>query len=471
MHRCVLLLLLLVVLSSCMVGPDYRRPSIEAPANWRFEDAQALDNVVNTQWWRQFGDPVLDSLIEAALKENKDVMIAAARVEEFAGRYAFVRSAQFPQVGAAGSYQRTRDSSYMNPPLPSTAQNPFDMYQTLLTASWEIDIWGKLRRATEAAKADLLSTEEGRRTVILTVVTAVAVSYTDLLGLDKQMDVAERTLESREHTLRLFRSRFEKGLVSKLDLSQVESEYNAALATVPLLRKLIGQQENALSILLGRNPGPIPRGRSLDALNLPAVPAGLPSQLLERRPDIRQAEQDLVAANAQIGVAKAQYFPSISLTGFYGVQSADLSQLFTGSAKTWSYALPATAPIFTAGGIAGTVKASEAVQKQTLIRYEQVIQQAFREVEDGLIDQSESREQLRAQGARVKSLQDYARLAKRRYNTGYTSYIEVLDAERSLFVAELNYAETQTTLFRALVNLYKSMGGGWVTEAEVQAAQ
>src|SRR5271157_2514065 len=468
MHKTVLILLLVLALGSCTIGPNYRRPSVETPANWRFEDAKARD-VVNTPWWRQFDDPVLDDLIETALKENKDVTLAAARVEEFAGRYAYVRSGQFPQVGATAGYQRTKDSSYLNPPLSATAVNPFDMYQAFLTASWEIDIWGKLRRATEAARASLLSTEESRRGVILTVVTAVAVSYTDLLGLDKQLDVAERTLESREHTLRLFKSRYQRGAVSKLELSQVESEYNAALATVPVLRKLIGQQENALSILLGRNPGPIPRGRPLDFLTLPAVPAGLPSQLLERRPDIRQAEQDLIAANAQIGVAKAQYFPDIFLTGTYGVQSGDLSRLFTGPAKTWTYAVPVTAPIFTAGGIAGTVKAAEAVQKEALIRYEQVIQQAFREVEDGLIDQAESREQLRAQREQVKSLQNYARLARSRYNTGYTSYIEVLDAERSLFVAELNYAQTQATLFRALVSLYKSMGGGWVTQAEGMA--
>jgi multidrug efflux system outer membrane protein len=465
MYKKVLILLIFFALASCTTGPNYRRPPVETPANWRFEDAQALD-VVNTPWWRQFGDPVLDSLIETALKENKDLRIAAARVEEFVGRYAYIRAGQFPQVGAAASYQRTKDTSYLNPPLSATAENPFDMYQAFLTASWEIDIWGKLRRATESARANLLSTEEGRRGVILTVVTAVAVSYTDLLGLDKQLDVAQRTLESREHTLRLFKFRHQKGLVSKVELSQAESEYNSALATVPLLRKLIGQQENALSILLGRNPGPILRGKPLDFLTLPAVPAGLPSQLLERRPDIRQAEQDLIAANAQIGVAKAQYFPTISLTGLYGVQSADLSRLFTGPARTWTYALPVTAPVFTAGGIAGTVKAAEAVQKEALIRYEQVIQQAFREVEDGLIDQAESREELRAQREQVRSLQNYAHLAKVRYNNGYTSYIEVLDAERSLFTAELNYAQTQATLFRALVNLYKSMGGGWVTQVD-----
>ncbi len=322
-----------------------------------------------------------------------------------------------------------------------------------------------MRRASEAARADLLATDEGRLGVILTVVATAATAYTDLLDLDKQLDIARQTAASREHTLKLFTLRFDRGLVSELELRQAESEYRAAQATIPLLEKLIGQQENGICVLLGRNPGPIPRGKPLDHLILPVVPAGLPSQLLERRPDIRQAEQNLIAANARIGVAKAQYFPTISLTGLSGVESMDLSRLFTGPARMWSYALPVTVPIFTAGGIAGTVKAAEAVQKETLLRYQQVIQQAFREVEDGLIDQAKSRDQLQAQRQQVVALQGYARLARLRYDNGYTSYIEVLDAERSLFNAELSYIQTQAVLFRALVGLYRSMGGGWVAEA------
>ncbi len=308
-----------------------------------------------------------------------------------------------------------------------------------------------------------LATDEGRRGVILTVVAAAATAYTDLLDLDKQLDIAQQTAISREQTLKLFRLRYDRGLISELELSQAESECRSAEATLPLLRKLIGQQENALSILLGRNPGPIVRGKPLDHLVLPAVPAGLPSQLLERRPDIRQAEQNLIAANARIGVAKAQYFPTISLTGLFGVQSTDLSTLFAGPARTWTYALPIAAPVFTAGLIAGSVKAAEAVQKETLLRYRQVIQQAFREVEDGLIDQAKTREQLQTQREQVVALQAYARLARLRYENGYTSYIEVLDAERSLFDAELSYIQTQAVLFRALVNLYKAMGGAGST--------
>lgn len=273
-------LLFTLALSSCMVGLNYRRPSIPAPQNWRFEEPEALDTV-DTPWWKQFGDPVLDELVETAVKENKDVLIAAGRVEEFMGRAAIARAAQFPQVaaGAAGSQQAV--TNYMNPAWPSTAENPYWEFQTFLTASWQIDLWGQLRRASEAARADLLATEEGRRGVILTVVTAAATAYTDLLDLDKQLDIAQETAISREQTLKLFRLRYDRGLISELELSQAESECRSAEATLPLLRKLIGQQENALSILLGRNPGPIVRGKPLDHLVLPAVPAGLPSQLLE----------------------------------------------------------------------------------------------------------------------------------------------------------------------------------------------
>jgi multidrug efflux system outer membrane protein len=268
----------------------------------------------------------------------------------------------------------------------------------------------------------------------------------------------------------LFTLRFDRGLVSELELRQVESEYRAALATIPFLEKLIAQQENSLSILLGRNPGPIPRGKPLDHLILPVVPAGLPSQLLERRPDIRQAEQDLIAANARIGVARSLYFPTLTLTGTYGVESTGLTNLFSGPARMWSYPGSLTVPLFTAGAIAGQVKVAESMQKESLFRYQRVIQQAFREVEDGLIDQAKSREQCRAQRQQVVALQEYARLARLRYDNGYTSYIEVLDSERSLFNAELSYAQTQGVLFRALVNLYKSMGGGWIAEAERMAA-
>jgi multidrug efflux system outer membrane protein len=465
MSKGIISFVLAVMLSACTLGPDYRRPVVNPPSSWRFDEKEAKE-VANTEWWEQFGDPVLNELIRNALLENKDIRIAVARVQEFMGRYGVTKAALYPQVGAAGIGTRKRVTHYTNPPWAPGTENPYSDYQALLSASWEIDVWGRIRRATEAARAELLSSEEGQRAVVLTVATAVATAYMDLRDLDMQLEIAERTAKSRGESFDLFKLRFGRGLISELELRQVESEYQSALATIPLLQKLIAQQENALSVLLGRNPGPIQRGRPLEELALPAVPSGLPSQLLERRPDIRQAEQNLIAANARIGAAKALYFPVISLTGVFGVESTDLSRLFTGPARNWSYSVPISAPVFTAGGIAGQVRVAEAVQQQALFRYQQAVQTAFREVEDGLVDQGKSREQLGIQRQQVEALRSYAALARLRYENGYTSYLEVLDAERGLFTAELTYTQTKGVLFRALVNLYKSMGGGWVVEAE-----
>jgi len=323
-----------------------------------------------------------------------------------------------------------------------------------------------LRRATEAARADLLSTEEARRAVVLTLVTAVANGYVSLLNLDQQLEIARQTVKVREESLKLFELRFSGGLISEVELSQVKSDYEQTRATIPQIEKSIAQQENALNALVGRNPSPIRRGRSMEQLVLPAVPAGLPSDLLERRPDIRQAEQGLIAANARIAVAKAQYFPSISLTGLFGASSEDLSNLFHGAAKVWNYTGNVTVPIFTAGRISGQVQAAEAVRRLALYGYQQAIQTAFREVEDALVDQRKSREKFEYESRQIEALRTYRNLASMRYENGYSSYLEVLDANRNLFAAELSHIQTKGNLFQAVVNLYKAMGGGWIVEAE-----
>ena len=457
--------LLTLPLAGCMLGPDYRRPAVETPQAWRFEEKQVKE-LVDTLWWEQFADPVLDGLIRTALRESKDLKISTARLEEFRGRYDLARSALFPQVGAAASAGRQRTTELGQVPLPSTATNPVELYQGSVLASWEIDLWGKLRRGTEAARANLLATEEGRKSVVLALVASVASAYVSLLELDRQLEIARNTALSREDSFRIFTLRFGAGFVSELELSQAKSEYQLAQASIRSLSKGIALQENALSVLLGRNPGPIERGKTLDGLGLPSVPAGLPSEILARRPDIRQAEQDLISANAQIGVVRSLYFPSISLTGLFGWESTRLSQLFTGPARTWSWAVPATQPIFTGGSIGAQIKAVEALRDQSLLQYQKVIQNAFRDVEDALADQRRTRDQLETQGRQVDSLKTYARLARLRYDNGYTSYLEVVDAERSLFDAELAYSQTQGALFQALINLYKAMGGGWITEAE-----
>lgn len=465
MHKLSITIFLVLFLFGCMVGPNYNRPKVDIPHAWRFEDKEA-QGVANLAWWEQLDDPVLNELIHISLRENKDLFIASARVEEFIGRYRTIRSALFPEIDAGAVAGRSRVSAKNATPLTALTKNPADNYQAFFNGSWEIDLWGKLRRATEAARADLLSTEEARRGVILTLVATVANAYVELRSLDQQLEIAKRTAKSREDNYSIFKLRLKAGIISELELSQAQSEYESALATIPQLEKIIAQQEDALSILSGRNPEPITRGKAINQLTLPAVPQGLPSELLERRPDIRQAEQNLIAANARIGVARADYFPTISLTGNYGYVSTELYDLFNGPAKAWSWAAPVVAPIFTAGRTSGTVKAATALQQQTLFTYQQVIQNAFREVEDGLIDQNKTGEQLQDQKREVEALRNYARIARLRYENGYTSYIDVLDAERRLFNAELFYTQTQATLFRALVNLYKAMGGGWVLKAE-----
>ena len=453
-----------ILLAGCMIGPNYLRPKIDTPPAWRFSDNESRD-LANTLWWEQFQAPVLNELIAAALKENKDLRIAAARVDEFLGLYGETRANLFPQAGAGWQESRQR----LTQATPNAApQLKYNDYRGLLSASWEIDIWGKLRRATEAARADLLSSEESRRTVVLTLVASVASGYIELRDLDRQLEISRRTLKSREETYRLFQKRFENGVISELELYQVKSEYENTLAVIPELEKIIARQEHALCILLGRNPAPVARGKTIDELKLPGVPAGLPSDILERRPDIRQAEQQLIAANARIGVARALYFPSITLTGFKGTESADFSDLFTGPAHIWSYAGQATMPVFTAGKISGAIKTAEAVQQEMLARYEQAVQDGFRDVEDALIDHRKTGEQLQAKLQYVDSLRNCARVARLRFDEGFTSYIEVLDAERFLFAAELSSTQLQAGLFRSLVNIYKALGGGWVTQAAEQ---
>ncbi len=467
MSKTILPFLVTLALTGCMMGPNYQRPQADTPLTWRFEDREAKD-VANTVWWEQFGDPVLSSLIQTALSENRDVKIATARVDEFAGLYGTTRAALFPQIGAGASYGRQRVSELTGPiTLEQSGGNPtFNNVQLFVNASWEIDFWGKLRRATEAARADLLSTEEARRSVILTLVSSVANSYINLRDLDRQLELTRQTAQNYKASYDLFALRFRHGMVSEIEVSQAKSQYEQAASNIPLFEKLISQQENAICVLLGRNPGPIQRGKAIDELMPPAVPAGLPSDILANRPDIRRAEQDLISANANIGVAKALYFPTISLTGLFGWASNDLSHLFNGAAKTWSWAVPASASIFTGGAIAGQVKSAEAVKQQALVSYEQSIQNAFREVEDALVDQKRTKEQMISQNEEVKALRDYVRLALTRYDNGYTSYLEVLYSESRLYSSELAQTQTQGALLQALVNLYKAMGGGWVVEAD-----
>ena len=466
--------ILALVVTGCSVGPNYHRPETDAPKAYEFQDSTVmlLDTAAiaaaDTGWWQMFGDTVLTGLIDTALKANNDVRIAAARVEEFMGLYGVTKSDFWPKIDAGASAARGQSVLSGDGSVKRPTSNGFNVN---VSAAWEIDLWGKIRRATEAAKADLLASEEARRGVVLTVTALVADSYIDLLSLDKQLLVSKRTLESREKSLSLCRQRYAKGDASDLELSQTESEYWLARSQVPVIEKEIVQLENAISVLLGRNPQSIPRGSVLDSLYLPGVPGGIPSELLERRPDVRFAEEQLRAANARIGVAKARYFPSISLTGLFGVASGDLSNLFNPEAQIWNVSGGILQPIFHWGEISGQVDAAEAVQKQTLYGYVKAVQSAFGDVENALVDRTRTQEQQDAQANQVKALQTYERLARMRYTEGVTSYLEVLDAERALFSTELQYAQTQGELYKTVVGVYRAIAGGWVDWASGASVQ
>jgi multidrug efflux system outer membrane protein len=463
-----LALLIAAMLSGCTVGSNYRRPDVSAPAAWRLGETEARE-ISNAAWWEQFSDPALSKLVRQAIENNKDLAIATANVDQAFAQYGITRSALFPQVDAGASAARQRSSE--NGPLPVFGKATFNDYNINLSASFELDIWGRLRRATESARASLLGSEEGRRTVVLTLVSEVANGYIQLRALDRQLEIARYTSGSLGEAARLQRVRFDEGAVPESDYRQAESQYQTAAAQVPELERLVARQENFLSVLLGANPGPIERGREIDALFFPALPDGLPSTLLERRPDIRQAEQNLIAANADIGVAKAAYFPRISLTGLLGLESGQLSDLFKGPSRTWSYGVGVTLPIFNAGRIRNQVAQAEAFQRQMLSTYQKSIIVAFQDVENALVDRTKFAQSRELQARNVAALQRFRDLAALRYREGATIYLEVANAEQSLFNAQLAYVATQSQLFQSYANLYKAMGGGWVADAEKLAAK
>jgi multidrug efflux system outer membrane protein len=455
----------IMLLSGCMMGPNYSRPVINAPEAYRYEVLDAR-NTVNTTWWEQFQDPTLNALISEALQNNKDVKIAAANVEQAAGILTQVRSPLFPQANYSGSAARQRLSEENATPLSPSIPNPQEAYQIFAGATWEIDLWGRVRRLTETARANLLATEEARRGAILSMVALVATNYFQLCGLDEQLAIARKDLASYGESVRLFELQFKYGQVSKMTVEQARTRYETAAATIPQIESQIVQIENALSVLLGRNPGPIIRGRTLGEFALPDVPAGLPSELLANRPDILQAEQNLIAANAQIGAARALYFPTISLTGGYGQASGHLSDLFKSPSRTWTYGGTITGPIFTAGAISGQVQQAEAAHRAALLAYALSIQNAFADVENALSTRTKIIEQLAAQKRLVDAAAEYTRLSKLLYEGGYAPYSTVLQAQEQLFPAQLNYATYRASLFTSLVNIYKAMGGGWIAEAD-----
>jgi multidrug efflux system outer membrane protein len=452
---------LFLFLAGCTVGPDYTRPAIDSPAEYRVDYPKAAE-VANTLWWEQFGDAALNQLIEEALHGNLDIQGAAANVERFLGALRTTRSQFFPQIGYGFDASYNRVSRIGQPPLAADADRTYSLYQGSLSADWQLDLFGRVRRQSEAAQAQVYASEQGRRGVILSIVTTVATAYIGLRALDRQLEIARATAQNYGETRELFELRLKGGVISDVEMAQIESQYQAALAAIPALEFSIAAQENLISALLGRNPGPSARGRTIDELAAPAIPAGLPAELLERRPDILQAEQNLIAANAGIGAAKALYFPSISLTGSAGSVSTSFSDFLSGASRAGFVAASLVGPIFTFGAIEGEVRSAEAGREQALAFYRQTILTAFRETNDALVGSQKIGEQAEAQVRRVRALRNYARLSRVRFDNGAASYVEVLVAENDLFTAELNAVQAQADRLTQVINVYKAMGGGWV---------
>ena len=456
-------LTLLALWSGCTVGPSYKRPAMEVPASYRGETMEAppAASLGEVQWWEVFRDEELQGLIRRALHVNYDVRIAASRILQSRAQVTITRAAQFPTVSAGATVGRQRQPAQEFGGL-TVPQFEFNTFQLDALLSWELDFWGKFRRATEAARASLLGSEWAQRAVLISVVSTVANAYFQLRELDLELEIARRTLASREESLRLTRIQEEGGVVSLLDVRQAEQLVFTAAETITDAERRIEQQENVLSILLGQNPGPIPRGLALtDQPQPPTIPAGLPSALLERRPDIRQSEQALIAANAQIGVAKAAYFPTISLTGSGGVQSFALASLFTGPAGFWSLAGSLVQPIFSAGRIRANVRLTEAQAEELVNTYRRTVQQGFQDVSNALVGHRKAREFRERQALLAASTQDAARLSDLRYRGGATSYLEVLTSQTNFFSAELGLAQARLNELLALVQLYSALGGGW----------
>ncbi|HTZ74305.1 MAG TPA: efflux transporter outer membrane subunit [Candidatus Aquilonibacter sp.] len=451
------------LIAGCAVGPNYQRPNVQTPAAYRdlSDIAQApvqpqVASYADLPWWQVFQDPQLQDLIRTALKQNYDLQIATERINDARAQVAVTRSSLFPQVQGNGVFSGGRESNF---------QTKYNFLTLNADAAFQLDFFGKLRRETEASRAQLLATEDARQTVILTLVSDVASDYFTLLELDLQLQITRETVNTQQDSVKLTNLRVEHGVATKLDVLQAQQVLDTANAQIPDLQRQIAQEENAISILLGNYPQAVPRGRPLVEQALPPdVPPGIPSTLIERRPDIRVAEQNLVAANAEIGVAKAQFFPQISLTGSGGGafgRSSAFSSLMSSQLGIWSYGAQVSQPVFTGGALRGNLRMAESEHEQALIAYRKTIQQAFGDVSDALIGYQQFHQVRVRQEDSVKDLQESVRLSNLRYQGGTTTYLEVLDGQRSLFAAELTLAQARGNEYQSLVQLYRALGGGW----------
>ena len=456
---------LTLLAAGCMVGPDYQRPEVTMPEAY-FGDATEGPGLAELQWWDLFHDPQLQELVRVALEENRDLRVAIARVDEARARLGEVRSGLFPQVNgvARGARGNTVDQF-----IPGIGVQ--DNFFLGVTASYEIDLWGKFRRSTEAARGDLLAIEENQRTVVITLIADVASAYLLLRDLDARVEISVDTVQARNKSTALIQARFDKGTVALIDVNQAQIQEADAAAQLAQLRRQARETENLLNVLIGRNPRPIIRGRAIDKeLIVPDVPAGLPSTLLERRPDIRAAEASLAAQTARIGVAKSLRIPSVTLTGDLGLASNDLSDLLESKGKIWGVGIDILGPIFDAGKRKSFVEIEKARTEQALNAYEQSILQALQEVEDALAGIRWYREELAAREFQLDAAQSASNLSWARYNGGVTSYLEVLDSDRSLFDAQLAASEIRRRELVSIVSLYRALGGGWMPPAAANPA-
>jgi multidrug efflux system outer membrane protein len=457
--RCFRLILLLPLVVSCTLTPDYERPELEVPAEYE-TSGRSGESVANLDWWELFQDEQLQLLIRTALEQNKDLGIAVSRIEVARLTVTAVRANQFPFLSVGGFFGREKQSRELFPGADGS-----DHFLLTGDLTYQVDLWGEFSRGTEAARANLLATESAYRNVTISLVSEVARTYLLLRDVDQRLEVSEQTVKTRFDSLQIIQARFDKGTVPELDVYQAQIEVAVAETAVASFQRQIVQTENALRILLGRNPGPVTRGDSLDSqIFPPTIPMGLPSELLQRRPDVVQAEANLMSATATVGVAEALRYPSISLTGRYGAESTDLSDLNSDSAEVWSWGANLFGPIFNSGQLKAQADAARERAQQALLAYESTLQQSFREVEDALVAVRTYHTEHLAQSRRAFAAQNAARLSRARYDGGVVDYLEVLDTERTLFDAELAQSETLRLYYSAIVRLYGALGGGWSVE-------
>lgn len=455
--RQLMLGLVVSALSGCMIGPDYQRPEIAMPTAYRAH-LSTTSSQVDGPWWNQFGSATLRSLVQEGLANNLDLQRATARIDQFRGQLRTVRAGLFPQLGLSVGAQRALSDQFIDTPLAGF-DGVGNQYQSGLNASWEIDLWGRLRRQSEAASAQLLGAQYAQRGVALSLASSISEGYLNLLALDEQLAIAEQTARARKEALEIFQKRYDRGVIRQIEFSQAQNDYWATQAAIPPLRAKIGSAENSLSILLGRNPGPIVRSERLSSLRTPKVPDVLPATLLSRRPDLLQAEQAVVASNAMVGAAQALYLPDLNLSGMIGFSRGESGQLFESASKIWNLALGLNQTVFDAGAISGQVLQAKSEHRQSVLAYKGAVQSALANVNDALVGTRESSAQLAAVEQQVIALQTYSLQARRLYEGGYSTYLDVTTSEEKLFDGQLQEVNSRLAALNAFNSLYLAVGG------------